>query len=315
MNERPSRNISGRPLFIEGENLAFGGQDNRGRFCLLFVVAFLLIGSVIGLSEPISFSPVQVALVSDHRTIEPGKPFLVAIHQDIQPGYHTYWKNAGTVGLASSIKWILPDGFTAGPLQWPIPEISQMADYRVWAYRDEALLVTEITPPADLPLNHEYTLSGEASWMCCGKQCYPGFDTMSVTVTSGKTARQALDWQPRFRRVLNEQPRPAESWSLKAERRGEHYQLTVTPLDPSQVSNIRNVFFFGYERQVSSDKAQKVTLTPTSLVITMEHEEFSGEDRDRLTGMLASSTPWQAAFPQSPLLVDVPLVIKDDSNE
>ena len=320
MNERPTSVFSSRPLCVCKVEVEDVNQklSQRYHWCfkqvwqLLCIQVLSFLGSsVVTVSEPISFSPIQVKLVCDHQTIQPGKPFLVGIHQTIQDGFHTYWKNAGTVGLASAIKWSLPEGFAAGPLQWPTPEISQMADYRVWGYHGEALLVTEITPSSELSLHTEFTLTGEASWMCCGKQCHPGFDTLSLTLTSDEEARPDPDWHPRFSQVMKEQAKHFDSWVIRAERHGQSYRLTVTPHNLSALSRFRDVTFYGFERQISSAKPQEIAITDDSLVITMQHEEFSGEDRDRLTGILVSQTPWHDDFPLSPLLVDVPLTTLD----
>ena len=38
---------------------------------------------------------VTASLVAETRTIVPGQPFRLALRQQIQPGWHTYWLNPG----------------------------------------------------------------------------------------------------------------------------------------------------------------------------------------------------------------------------
>src|SRR5271154_7629986 len=93
---------------------------------------------------------VAVSLVAETRSIVPGQPFHLALRQQIEPGWHTYWSNPGDSGLPTTIDWTLPQNFKAGSIVWPIPErfmIVQVVDY---GYRDEVLLAVEIDTPADL---------------------------------------------------------------------------------------------------------------------------------------------------------------------
>jgi len=40
----------------------------------------------------------------------------------MEQDWHTYWVNAGDSGMATSLKWAPPPGFTAGPILWPYPD-------------------------------------------------------------------------------------------------------------------------------------------------------------------------------------------------
>lgn len=52
----------------------------------------------------------------------PGAIVWAAIRQTIEPGWHTYWRNPGDSGLATSVAWQLPKGVRAGQIKWPVPE-------------------------------------------------------------------------------------------------------------------------------------------------------------------------------------------------
>ena len=56
------------------------------------------------------------------ETSSPGQPLHLALRQQIQPGWHTYWSNPGDSGLPTTIDWSLPQDFRAGPIVWPTPE-------------------------------------------------------------------------------------------------------------------------------------------------------------------------------------------------
>ena len=64
---------------------------------------------------------VSVSLVSETRNAVPGRPLRLALRQQIEAGWHTYWLNPGDSGLPTTIEWTLPQDFKAGPIAWPIP--------------------------------------------------------------------------------------------------------------------------------------------------------------------------------------------------
>ena len=64
---------------------------------------------------------VKASLLADTSAIVPGQAFQVGVLLEMAPGWHTYWQYSGDAGLPTSIDWELPPGFTAGPIQWPVP--------------------------------------------------------------------------------------------------------------------------------------------------------------------------------------------------
>ncbi|MFW1582116.1 protein-disulfide reductase DsbD domain-containing protein, partial [Vibrio parahaemolyticus] len=55
---------------------------------------------------------VQARLVSSQASVAAGQRFTVALEQTIKPHWHTYWKNPGDSGQATSLDW---SGTQAGP--------------------------------------------------------------------------------------------------------------------------------------------------------------------------------------------------------
>src|SRR5438270_12740141 len=65
---------------------------------------------------------VKADLVTDATAVQPGKAFTVGIRLKIKPGWHVYWINPGDSGAPTTVKWKLPEGFVAGPVQFPVPQ-------------------------------------------------------------------------------------------------------------------------------------------------------------------------------------------------
>ncbi|WP_375515774.1 protein-disulfide reductase DsbD domain-containing protein [uncultured Nostoc sp.] len=89
---------------------------------ITFILSFLILLPLTAWANPVKTEHVQTQLVSEVSSIQPGKPFWVGLHFQIKPGWHTYWKNPGDSGVAPSIAWTLPQGFSAGELVYPYPE-------------------------------------------------------------------------------------------------------------------------------------------------------------------------------------------------
>jgi len=91
---------------------------------------------------------VKAELLADTNAVVPGKPFTVGLLLRMAPHWHTYWQYSGDFGLPTEIKWELPAGYSAGAVQWPLP--NRMVDggnIITFGYSDGVMLLTEITPP------------------------------------------------------------------------------------------------------------------------------------------------------------------------
>ncbi|MDE2110540.1 MAG: thioredoxin family protein [Alphaproteobacteria bacterium] len=76
---------------------------------------------------------------------KPGTTIWAAIRQVIAPGWHTYWRNPGDSGLATSISWVLPKGVIAGEPRWPTPERFTTGPIVNYGYTAEATLLVPLT--------------------------------------------------------------------------------------------------------------------------------------------------------------------------
>ncbi|MDD5349136.1 MAG: protein-disulfide reductase DsbD family protein [Chthoniobacteraceae bacterium] len=137
-------------------------------------------------------TPVAADLVAETTAAVPGKPFTAALRLRMAPGWHTYWENPGDSGLPVTLAWKLPEGWRAGPLQWPVPQKHvEEGNMITYGYEGEVLLLVELTPPADLPSGAPVTLEAKASWLACEKTCVPGGGVLSLTLPAASSAQPA----------------------------------------------------------------------------------------------------------------------------
>jgi thiol:disulfide interchange protein DsbD len=188
---------------------------------------------------------VRAELVADVGSVKPGEPFWVGLRQTIRPKWHTYWKNPGESGLPTEIAWTLPPGATADPIVWPAPTLFDVGGVINYGFKDEAILLVRITPPADLagPLK----LAAEANWLVCEDVCIPEEGRFELTLPSATAATPA----PPATRALFERARravPTESpWPARYGISTAGDPTLVVEAKGLKPETISNVYFFPAE--------------------------------------------------------------------
>lgn len=233
-------------------------------------------------------NPLKIGLVAEVREIAAGEKFYVGLHLEHPPGTHTYWKHPGIVGLATSVKWDLPEGFQVGEIEWPAPQVVKMAKYDAQGYEGETLLMVPITPPKTIG-ETEVTIRGKISWMCCGKTCEPAVDVpVGVVLPVGKAVRNeaTADWFEKSRRSV---PKAAEDWrEVSATRDGEGITLSIK-LGEGFPATTR-VRFFTADGQVDSDQRQETQISPNgNAVMKLCISDSGPKDATGLPGVVEIS--------------------------
>ncbi|MES2983041.1 MAG: thioredoxin family protein [Verrucomicrobiota bacterium] len=110
-------------------------------------------------------------LIPEVSSVAPGKPFKIALKLEHPEGWHGYYLNSGGVELPPSITWKLPEGATAGSIQWPTPQVKDGFSGKSFIYSGSPVFLVEITPPAAIAAGSTFTFSAEAEWQICDKSC------------------------------------------------------------------------------------------------------------------------------------------------
>ncbi|MFT5469487.1 MAG: DsbC/DsbD-like thiol-disulfide interchange protein [Verrucomicrobiales bacterium] len=242
---------------------------------------------------------IEIGLVSEVRSIQPGKPFSIALRIAHAPEWHTYWKSPGIVGVATRLEWTLPAGFEAGEIQWPPPETVPMSSLTAWGYEREVLLMVEISPPADLEAGSKVDLNAKGAWMACARSCHPGFGDFELTLPVSDAAEP--DFDPAFRDQFEAEraslPGDLDGWTAAVEKSSStEIVLTLTPNEPTDPEKLDGVYFFSYDNQVDSDAEQHVEILPNGEIqIRLAHPDFAPENPDALAGLVFNPNGWLEA--------------------
>lgn len=239
----------------------------------------------------------RLQLVTDASSVHPGESFTVGLLLHHEPGYHTYWKGPGIVGISTFLKWDLPEGFSAGEIQWPAPQTTIMASLIAYGYETDTCLLTEITVPEKIETD-DITIAVRCGWMACAKSCHPGWHDFSLTIPVNRTGKPEAP-NPKWRKVFQTNRKrfpksPPKDWSFTAaELAGDRITLEIDTAG-TMITNADAIYFFSYDNQVDSDKPQKISVSSDEKKIKFElaRPEFAPEKVTSLTGVIFHPDGW-----------------------
>ena len=273
---------------------------------LLFTFVASLAFPLCGTAAPWRGTNLKVEFVSEVTAVRPGQPFYAGIYIQHDPGCHTYWMNPGLEGLHTNFEWTLPDGWTAGEIEWPTPDKVKMANINTHGYERDVLLMAKITPPAK-PAAASITLQTKASWMCCGKTCSPGWHdfTLTLPVEAGSAPAWSAAWHPVFEKERTTFPVPSEGWKFAAVRKGDKVVLSGQPEKPGLALPPAPVFYSS-DNLICSHPAQHWRKTATGFEAELEVSNLPPDNPTELLGLLRSETGWNKGTSRA-VTIRVPL--------
>jgi thiol:disulfide interchange protein DsbD len=175
----------------------------------------------------------EAALVAETTAIAPGKPFTVALQLAHPAGWHSYYKNSGGIEIPPAITWTLPEGFTAGPIQWPVPEIKVTEFGKSLIYTGTPVFLVEITPSEKIAAGQTVTLTAKTTWQICDKSCKDESKELTLTLPTAAEAALSPDQAPLFAKARQNLPATNADWTATAHREAGGVNLVLTPKSPA----------------------------------------------------------------------------------
>lgn len=223
----------------------------------------------------------KVSLVAEADGVQPGRPVSVGIRLQMEPGWHTYWRNPGDSGLPTRVKWDLPPGFEAGEIRWPYPSRFTDGPLVSYGYAHEVLLPVEIRVPAALDAR-EVRLAGRVDWLECRDACLPGKADVSLTLPVRPSARpgpEAAAFAAARRRLPAEDP----AWRFSAAPAGAALALAIRP--PRGLALEAAHFYATTPRLLDYVKPQSLERSKTGYRLLLARDP-NGAPPVRLAGVL-----------------------------
>jgi len=126
-----------------------------------------------------------VTLLAAQNAVRPGDTVAVGVFLQARPGWHTYWENPGDAGIPTEFTWTLPQGVSAGGIQWPLPEMIREDTLAVFGYTGNVFLPVTITVPADYS-GTTLPIQLAATWLVCDKICVPEDAELTLDIPIGE---------------------------------------------------------------------------------------------------------------------------------
>ena len=261
------------------------------RLASIFVLPLLMLATgqlARAVSSAADAPHVHVQLVVPASAINRGAAADAGLYFKIDPGWHVYWKNAGDAGEPPHMKWTLPEGITAGPLEFPAPKRLPLGPLMDFGYEDEVLFPFKVTV-ADAAKPGWAILHAKVDWLVCQASCIPGKAELEVTrgIASppSKSAfiPQDLDL---FKRLSSRLPKPLpEEMKAIFQPTKDGFRLAV---DTGRKET--SATFFPADQDVIENPApQTLTPTPSGLTLDLKKDANLTANPAELKGVLELS--------------------------
>jgi len=231
---------------------------------------------------------VHVQLLVLPQGLTRGEPADAGLYFKLEPGWHIYWKNAGDAGEPPHVQWTLPEGITAGPIQFPAPSRLPLGPLMDFGYENEVLFPLTIDV-AKTARPGRAILHAKVDWLVCRATCIPGKAELEVRREIydhlGKPVSLASDAEI-FRRLGGQLPKPLPNGDKAIfQPTKEGFRLSVeTGQTETEAS-----FFPSDENVLDNPAPQLLTPTAKGLILELKKDANLSANPAQLKGVLELS--------------------------
>jgi thiol:disulfide interchange protein len=229
-------------------------------FLLLLLLAFPAHAQL-----PPGQKAMSVRLVPETARPAAGSKVTLALVMSPREGWHGYWQNPGDAGVGTRIDWRLPEGASAGPIRFPVPQRLTIQGLMNYVFEGEHALLVDLQLPPGLAPGTKLPVLGKVDYLVCTDRiCVPESAEVAaqLEVGGGPAATQAgFD---RYRQAL---PKPLPE-AGRFERRGSRLRIAV-PL-PAAASVEEPYFFPVTEQALVYSAPQSVSRRGDWLIVETE---------------------------------------------
>jgi len=260
-----------------------------------FILAVLLSPALVSSAQTASSSAdaphvhVQLVVVDDNLFPGSSDNSLAGLYFKLEPGWHIYWKNAGDSGEPPRIHWTLPEGITAGPLQFPSPKRLPLGPLMDFGYEGEVYFPIALSVARDVKPG-PVTLHAKVDWLVCREVCIPGKAELEVkrrVAAKGDVSAENADYELFLRLAkasLFPEPLPATAKAI-FQPSPTGFRLAV---DTGQRESTAE--FFPADQDILDYPApQKLTPTATGFILELKKDANLTANPAQLSGVIELS--------------------------
>ena len=257
-------------------------------------MAYRLLGMLMALLcslQPVRAAPVDAGnsvaeLIAERSAIVPGDRFLVALHLEIDEGWHVYWRNAGDAGLGAEIYWKEQSGSEVGDFIWPAPHAIPLFTLMNYGYEDELVLPFEVAAPSDLVPNQSFKLSADVEWQICLDICIVESAELTLELPVAEAPDIDSENSLKISESLSVTPSPMTGTAAFT-REGDRLLLGIA--DTALVEGLKDATelrFYPYDHEIEHAFDQIVEAGPAGATITLQQSMLIPEEPFTLEGII-----------------------------
>ena len=248
---------------------------------------------------PAAFAPgpqntghLTAELVSQTQGVAPGGVAYVAIRQDIQKGWHTYWRNPGDSGEATSAQWTLPMDWSTGDWVWPAPQRLPLGPLMNYGYTGQVLLPVALNVPASARPGTTQTLKADVAFLVCADICVPEEAKLQldVPIVAGSAPKDPK-WGAAISKTIHDSPKSTDLYATAAwagTGADKALKLAVTGAQVKGVDLTHAYFFPSDAKSLDHAARQTIEKGPDGLTLTLKPSAViaNAPDAPALAGVL-----------------------------
>ena len=278
-------------------------------FTSIFSLVLLISG--VATAKEVVTEHVTLELVSENTALIPGQTNTVAVRLEMDDHWHTYWANPGDSGLPTEIAWTLPEGISAGPIQWPVPQWINYFDMVSYAYEGEVFLLVDLDVPPGFQATEPVELAARVDFLVCKEACIPGGADLTLSLPVSSSA-DGTSFRSQIETTRNQLAQSLPEWEMKVVDNGESFALSVLAPEGGSFEG-REAIYFSLDGWVAASKPRTSLAEGRVLTVVMPKTEYEPEEgKDRFRGVLFSEQPWDDGGEFKSLQVDLTYSTDDE---
>ncbi len=260
----------------------------KSKILISIIVSWVFLASV-AWAIPVKSVHSEWELIAEKDGFTAGETQTIGIRVVLDKHWHLYWENAGDSGYTVTVEWTLPEGFEAGPVQYPAPGWLEMYGLVSYVYEGEAVFLVDITAPENLQAGQQIELGAYVDFLVCEEACIPG-DAKLLLKTQAIEQSQNSEFYDSIAEAKTLLPIQSTDWKTAVVDNGQSFALTVVA--PAGSSFNGEAFtYFSADGWVATTGARSVAAEGRVYTQLLPKSELQPvKNADRFRGVLVSES-------------------------
>jgi thiol:disulfide interchange protein DsbD len=224
---------------------------------------------------------------------KPGAQTRIGIQFDTDKNWHMYWKNSGDSGEPPRVRWQLPEGVTAGALEWPSPTRLSNSAGTDYGYEGNVVLLSTLNIPATAEPGGNLAVAGDLRWLVCHDICIPQRAELKAAMRIANTATVDNRAHVLLDAAAERMPKPLpEALHLTATSTHDTLRLSFVSKNKASSGEASNpkiasaVFFPSEPEQIDNAAPQEFAEAGGMVRLELKKSDHLQRDPERLEGVL-----------------------------